>query len=100
MRLLARCLVVVMLSAGSAVASSTETSGTGPDIAASGRKAPARESREPLGWPAIDESQAASADAAIDNGGVPPESRKLARPEEVPRDGMFLLFLQILRSPK
>ena len=100
MRLLARlsCLAVALFMAGGVVATTVVSPETSPGMIASDQKGaaheqlPLRESEKP---------EAVSADPSSgDGGGASRETNRLADQEKAPRDGMFLLLLQILRSPK
>lgn len=101
MRLLARlsCQAVALLMAGSAVATTVVTADTSPGTPRD-QNGVAHEALDDVLWRAIEKPEAVSAEALVENGGASREPKKVDRQEKVARDGMFLLFLQILRSPK
>ena len=103
MRLLARwcCLTVALLSASGALATCAVTPDASAGMVASERKSVAHEVLEDVLRRESEKPEIVSADPSSGNGsGASRESKKLAHQEKAPRDGMFLLLLQILRSPK
>ena len=102
MRLLARgcCLTVALLSAGGALATSAVTPDANAGMVASDRKSVAHEVLEDVLRQESEKPEAVSADPSSGNGGASRATTRLADQEKAPRDGMFLLLLQILRSPK